>query len=46
MCCARLAENTEHKNYTKNRHLCTIAQHCRATSSQRRQRIDNRKKTC
>jgi len=36
MCCMRLADNTGHKNYAKNRHLCTIAQLCRAISSQLR----------
>jgi len=36
MCCTRLTENTERKNYTKNRHLRTIAQLCRAISSQLR----------
>jgi len=34
MCCMRLAENTGHKNYAKNRHLRTIAQLCQAASSQ------------
>jgi len=34
MCCTRLAENTECKNYAKNRHLRTIAQVCRAISSE------------
>jgi len=34
MCCTRLAENTGRKNYAKNRRLCTIAQICRAISSQ------------
>ena len=37
MCCTRLAENTWCKNYEKNRHLRTIAQRCRAISSQLRQ---------
>ena len=36
MCCTRLAENTGRKNYTKNRHLHTITQLCRAISSQLR----------
>ena len=36
MCCTRLPENTEHKNYAKNRHLRTIAQLCPAISSQLR----------
>ena len=34
MCCTRLTENTERKNYAKNRHLHTIAQFCRTVSSQ------------
>jgi len=34
----RLAENTGCKNDAKNRHLGTIAQLCRATSSQLRQK--------
>ena len=36
MCCTRLAEYTVpvRKNYAKNRHPCTIAQICRAISSQ------------
>jgi len=37
MCCTRLAENTARKNDAKNRHLVTIAQLCRAISSQLRQ---------
>ena len=41
MCCTRLAGNTRRKNDAKNRHLRTIAQFCRAISSQC---IDNRKK--
>ena len=41
MCCTWLAENTGRKN----RHFSTIAQICRAVSSQLA-RIDNRKKTC
>ena len=36
MCCTRLAENTGHKKVAKNRHLGTIAQLCRAISSQLR----------
>ena len=36
MCCTRLAENTGRKNSPKNRHLGTIAQQCRAISSQLR----------
>jgi len=36
MCCTRLAANTGRKNYAKNRHLRTIAQLCRAISSQLR----------
>ena len=35
-CCARLAGNTGHKKVVKNRHLGTIAQLCRAISSQLR----------
>ena len=35
-CCTRLAENTGRKKVAKNRHLGTIAQLCRATSSQLR----------
>ena len=34
MCCTRLAENIGRKNYAKNRHLRTIAECCRAISSQ------------
>ena len=34
MCCARLAGNTGRKNDAKTRHLSTIAQLCRAISSQ------------
>jgi len=33
-CCTRLAENTGPKKVAKNRHLGTIAQFCRAISSQ------------
>jgi len=36
MCCTRLAENTGRNNDAKNRHLRTIAQLCRAISSQLR----------
>jgi len=36
MCCTWLAENTGRKNDAKNRHLGTIAQLCRAISSQQR----------
>ena len=36
MCCKRLAENTGRKKVAKNRHLGTIAQLCRAISSQLR----------
>jgi len=36
MCCKRLAGNTGRKKVTKNRRLGTIAQLCRATSSQLR----------
>ena len=36
MCCTRLAENTGSKKVAKNRHLRTIAQLCRAISSQLR----------
>jgi len=36
MCCTRLAANTGRKNDAKNRHLSTIAQVCRAISSQLR----------
>ena len=35
--CTRLAANAGHKNVAKNRHLGTIAQLCRAISSQLRQ---------
>jgi len=44
MCCTLLTENTGRKNYAKNRHLQTIAQLCRAISSQLRQCIDDRKR--
>ena len=36
MCCSRLAANTRRKKVAKNRHLGTIAQLCRAISSQLR----------
>jgi len=36
MCCTQLARNTGRKNDAKNRHLRTIAQLCRAISSQLR----------
>jgi len=36
VCCTRLARNTGRKNDAKNRHLGTIAQLCRAISSQQR----------
>jgi len=36
MCCSRLAGNIGRKNDAKNRHLRTIAQYCRAISSQLR----------
>ena len=36
MCCTRLAGNTGRKNDAKNRRLGTIAQICRAVSSQLR----------
>ena len=36
MCCTRLAGNKGRKNDAKNRHLRTIAQFCRAISSQLR----------
>ena len=35
-CCTRLAGNAGRKKVAKNRHLCTIAQLCRAISSQLR----------
>ena len=34
LCCTRLAGNTRCKNHAKNRHIGTIAQLCRAVSSQ------------
>jgi len=42
----RLAENTGHKKVAKNRQLGTIAQLCRAISSQLRHISTIRKKTC
>ena len=36
MCCTRLAENTGRKKVAKNRNLSTMAQLCRAISSQLR----------
>ena len=45
-CCARLAENRGRKKVAKNRHLGTIAQLCRAISSQLRHVSTYRKKTC
>jgi len=46
MCCTRLAENTGRKNDSKNHHVGTIPQLCRAISSQVRHvsTFDNRKK--
>jgi len=44
MCCTRLAGNTGRKNDAKNRHLRTIAQICRAISSQLRHVSTIRKK--
>jgi len=44
ICCTRIAENTGHKNYAKNRHLCTIARLCPAIASQIRYRQSE--KTC
>jgi len=44
MCCTRLAENTERKNDAKNRHLRTIAELCRAISSQLRHVSQSEKK--
>ena len=46
MCCTRLAENTARKNDAKTRHLGSIAQLCRAMSSQLGPKacIDHRKK--
>jgi len=45
MCCTRLAGNTGRKNDAKNRHLRTMAQLCRAISSQLRQ-CRQSEKTC
>ena len=45
MCCTRLAENTGCKKVAKNRHLGTIAQLCRAISSQLRY-VSTIGKTC
>ena len=44
MCCMRLAANTGRKKVAKNRHLVTIAQLCRAISSQLNQVSTIRKK--
>jgi len=44
MCCMRLTGNTGRKNDAKNRHLRTIAQLCRAVSSQLRHVSTIRKK--
>jgi len=44
MCGTRLAENTGRKKVAKNRHLGTIAQLCRAISSQLRHVPTIRKK--
>ena len=44
MYCTRLAENTGLKNYAKNRHRHTIAEICRAISSQLRHISTIRKK--
>ena len=44
ICCTRLGGNTGRKNYEKNRHLRTIAQICRAISSQLRHVSTIRKK--
>ena len=46
MCCKPLAGNTGRKNDAKNRHLSTIAQLCRAISSQLRHISTIGKKTC
>jgi len=45
MCCTGLAENTGRKKVDKNRHLGTIAQLCRAMSSQLRY-VSTLGKTC
>jgi len=42
----RLAKNTGHKKVAKNRHLGTIAQLCRAVSSQLKHALTIGKKTC
>jgi len=34
MCCTRLAQDTERNNCARNHHLRTVAQLCRAISSQ------------
>jgi len=44
MCCTWLAANTGHKKVAKNRHMGTIAQLCRAISSQLRHVLTIRKK--
>jgi len=44
-CCTQLAENTGRKKSPKNRHLGTIAQLCRAISSQLRH-ISKSEKNC
>ena len=46
MCCTWFAESTGRKNDAKNRHLGTIAQLCRAISSQLRHASTIGKKTC
>jgi len=45
-CCTRLAANTGRKKVAKNHHLGTIAQLCRAISSQLRHVSTIGKKTC
>jgi len=45
-CCARLAENTGRKKVAKNRYLGTIAQLCRAISSQLKHISPTGKKSC
>ena len=45
-CCMRLAANTGRKKVAKNRHFGTIAQLCRAISSQLRHVSTIGKKTC
>jgi len=42
-CCGRLAGNAGRKNRPKFGHLCTIAQICRAISSQLKAHVGNRK---